>query len=112
MKFLFGSVTDSDIARLSKRIGVLEQYIGDGDVQSIFHLTKLLAAEKILFQRIDGVLNDMKETSTRLSQRFETRMNELSNELEWLHLYLSKITLFIKQSTVITNGLQRLLDSI
>jgi len=39
-------------------------------------------------------------------------MNELSNELEWLHLYLLKITLFIKQSTVITNELQRLLDSI
>jgi len=60
-------------------------------------MSKLLAGEKLLNQRIDSLLVDIKESSVRLTRR----MSKLATEVEWLYLYLAQITLFTQQSNVI-----------
>jgi len=98
--------------KINERLMALERYTDDSSKTTKMEVSKLLTGERLLQAKVIEVLQELRQSTTALTQGIESRTEFFAQELDWLSVFQAKALQLIHKERKLSNSLQQLLNGI
>jgi len=98
--------------KIYERLKGLERYTDDSSKTTRMEVSRLVTGEKLLQAKVVYVLQELRQSTTSLTQGIESRTEFLAQELDWLSVFQAKALQLILKGRKLSYSLQQLLNGI